>query len=169
MKIGKQLCVDQTLKLIIFQVEHLELVSPSRFFMSCSSFLHPSLCLVPPNIVAHSPEHLPLVVREGRDARFSCRAVGRPTPLLVWHVNGLSRPGLVTMGMSSFRRQGNELTSCQTYASFPFFFVYLVAGHNESVLILRNVSRFDSGRVDCSASNHLSTVNRQFLLQVTCQ
>ena len=44
-----------------------------------------------------------------------------------------------------------------------------MAGQNESVLVLRNVSRLDSGRVDCSASNHLSTVNRQFLLQVTCQ
>ncbi len=38
-----------------------------------------------------------------------------------------------------------------------------------SVLILRNVSRLDSGRVDCSASNTLSTVNRQFLLYVKCK
>ncbi len=38
-----------------------------------------------------------------------------------------------------------------------------------SILILRNISRFDSGRVDCSASNTLSTVNRQFLLYVKCK
>ncbi|CAF3589713.1 unnamed protein product [Rotaria sp. Silwood1] len=37
---------------------------------------------------------------------------------------------------------------------------------NESILILHNISRFDSGRVDCSASNILSTVNRQFFLYV---
>ena len=45
----------------------------------------------------------------------------------------------------------------------------LASGNNESVLWLKNVSRFDSGRIDCSASNNLSTVNRQFLLQVTCK
>lgn len=45
----------------------------------------------------------------------------------------------------------------------------LVDGKNESILILRNISRFHSGRVDCSASNALSTVNRQFLLYVKCK
>ena len=45
----------------------------------------------------------------------------------------------------------------------------LVDGKNESILILRNISRFHSGRVDCSASNALSTVNRQFLLFVKCK
>lgn len=43
------------------------------------------------------------------------------------------------------------------------------ADKNESVLILRNISRFDAGRVDCSASNILSTVNRQFFLYVKCK
>jgi len=47
--------------------------------------------------------------------------------------------------------------------------MFIVEGKNESILILRNISRFDSGRVDCSASNTLSTVNRQFLLYVKCK
>ncbi|UJR27871.1 hypothetical protein I4U23_009136 [Adineta vaga] len=94
--------------------------------------------LIPPRIISHSPEDMGLTVREGRDARFSCTASGRPTPIIVWQVNGLSRPALITT----------------------------IAGTNESILILRNVSRFDSGRVDCSATNTLSTVNRQFLLHV---
>jgi hypothetical protein len=47
--------------------------------------------------------------------------------------------------------------------------MFIVDGKNESILILRNISRFDSGRVDCSASNTLSTVNRQFLLHVKCK
>ncbi|CAF1485282.1 unnamed protein product [Adineta steineri] len=94
--------------------------------------------LIPPRITSHAPEDMRMIVREGKDARFSCTATGRPTPTIVWQVNGLSRPTLVTT----------------------------IAGTNESVLILRNVSRFDSGRVDCSATNTLSTVNRQFLLDV---
>jgi len=94
--------------------------------------------LIPPRIISHSPEHMRMTVREGRDTRFSCTASGRPAPIILWHVNGLSRPGTVTT----------------------------IASNNESVLILRNISRFDSGRVDCSASNTLSTVNRQFLLYV---
>ena len=56
-------------------------------------------------------------------------------------------------------RRRRKLTSCH----------YVVAGRNESVLILRNVSQLDSGRVDCSATNTLSTVNRQFLLHVKCK
>ncbi|CAF1498227.1 unnamed protein product [Rotaria magnacalcarata] len=94
--------------------------------------------LIPPRIISHSPEHMRKTIREGHNARFSCTASGRPTPVIVWHVNGLSRPAIVTT----------------------------ITGKNESILILRNVSRFDSGRVDCSASNTLSTVNRQFLLHV---
>ena len=39
-----------------------------------------------------------LTVREGRNARFSCRATGHPEPNIIWHVNGLSRPGLLSMG-----------------------------------------------------------------------
>ena len=62
------------------------------------------------------------------------------------------------------RLNNRKLTSCHTSRLY-----ILVAGNNESVLILRNVSRFDSGRVDCSASNILSTVNRQFLLYVKCK
>ncbi|CAF1633648.1 unnamed protein product [Adineta ricciae] len=94
--------------------------------------------LIPPRIISHSPEDMSLTVREGQDARFSCTASGRPTPVIVWQVNGLSRPTMITT----------------------------IAGTNESILILRNASRFDSGRVDCSATNSLSTVNRQFLLHV---
>ncbi|CAF1325431.1 unnamed protein product [Rotaria magnacalcarata] len=94
--------------------------------------------LIPPRIVSHSPEHMRMTVREGQDARFSCIATGHPTPSIIWHVNGLLKSDTVT----------------------------IVEGKNESILILRNVSRFDSGRVDCSASNTLSTVNRQFLLYV---
>lgn len=55
--------------------------------------------LVPPRIISHSPEHMHLTVREGRDARFSCMAFGRPVPVIVWHVNGLSRPALVNKSM----------------------------------------------------------------------
>jgi hypothetical protein len=40
-----------------------------------------------------------MTVREGRNARFSCAASGRPAPVILWHVNGLSRPGTVTTGM----------------------------------------------------------------------
>ncbi|CAF1298909.1 unnamed protein product [Adineta steineri] len=94
--------------------------------------------LIPPRIISHTPEHMHMTVREGRDAEFSCIASGHPTPTIIWHVNGLSRPGIVAT----------------------------IEGKNESVLILRNISRYDSGRVDCSASNTLSTVNRQFLLYV---
>ena len=42
---------------------------------------------------------MPVIAREGRDVRFSCRASGRPMPDILWHVNGLSRPGIMTMGM----------------------------------------------------------------------
>ncbi|CAF0941235.1 unnamed protein product [Rotaria sordida] len=94
--------------------------------------------LVPPRIISHSPEHMRMTVREGNDVQFSCTATGHPTPSIIWHVNGLLKSDLVTM----------------------------IEGKNESILILRNVSRFDAGRVDCSASNTLSTVNRQFLLYV---
>ncbi|CAF4380051.1 unnamed protein product, partial [Rotaria socialis] len=94
--------------------------------------------LMPPRIISHSPEHMRKTIREGHNARFSCTASGRPTPIILWHVNGVLRPATVTT----------------------------ITGKNESILILRNVSRFDSGRVDCSASNTLSTVNRQFLLHV---
>lgn len=66
---------------------------------------------------------------------------------------------------SIFNLCTQKLTSCQT----SFLFAFLVAGHNASVLILRNISRSDSGRVDCSATNTLSTVNRQFLLNVRCK
>jgi hypothetical protein len=52
--------------------------------------------LVPPHIVAHSPEQMPITIREGRDVRFSCRAVGRPTPDVTWHVNGILKNGTVT-------------------------------------------------------------------------
>lgn len=55
--------------------------------------------LVPPRIISHAPEHMHLTVREGRDARFSCMAFGRPVPVIVWHVNGLSRPALVSKSM----------------------------------------------------------------------
>jgi hypothetical protein len=55
--------------------------------------------LVPPQIISHSPEHMRMTVRENRSARFSCIATGRPAPIIVWHVNGLSRPATVTMGM----------------------------------------------------------------------
>jgi hypothetical protein len=58
-----------------------------------------SIILVPPRIIAHSPEHMHMTIREGRDARFSCIATGHPVPTIIWHVNGLSRPGIVTMGM----------------------------------------------------------------------
>ncbi|CAF2886222.1 unnamed protein product [Rotaria sp. Silwood2] len=94
--------------------------------------------LVPPRIISHSPEHMRMTVREGNDAQFSCTATGHPTPSIIWHVNSLLKSDTVT----------------------------IVEGKNESIFILRNVSRFDSGRVDCSASNILSTVNRQFLLYV---
>jgi len=40
-----------------------------------------------------------MTVREGRDARFSCTASGRPAPVILWHVNGLSRPATVTTSM----------------------------------------------------------------------
>ncbi len=40
-----------------------------------------------------------MTVREGRDVQFSCTATGHPIPIIIWHVNGLSRPGIVTMGM----------------------------------------------------------------------
>jgi hypothetical protein len=40
-----------------------------------------------------------MTVREGRDARFSCIASGRPVPVILWHVNGLSRPATVITGM----------------------------------------------------------------------
>lgn len=118
--------------------------------------------LVPPRIIAHSPEHMHLTIREGHNARFSCTASGRPTPVILWHVNGLSRPATVTTRMSKVLKE-RKLTSCHTS-----IFIYLVTGKNASILILRNVTRFDSGRVDCSASNTLSTVNRQFLLHVKC-
>ena len=103
-----------------------------------------------------------LTVSEGRDAEFSCVATGHPPPLIIWHVNGLSRPGVVTTGRS---KKNRELTSCHTH----IYLSSLVEGKNASILILRNVSRFDSGRVDCSATNTLSTVNRQFLLDVKCK
>jgi hypothetical protein len=57
------------------------------------------ILLVPPRIISHSPEHMRMTVRENRNARFSCIATGRPAPIIVWHVNGLSRPATVTMGM----------------------------------------------------------------------
>jgi len=100
-----------------------------------------------------------MTVREGRDARFSCMATGHPTPEIIWHVNGLSRPGIVTLG----RKRKKETTT------YPVTCFLLVDGKNESMLILRNLSRLDSGRVDCSASNLLNTVNRQFLLIVKCK
>jgi hypothetical protein len=40
-----------------------------------------------------------MTVREGREARFSCIATGHPVPNIIWHVNGLSRPGIMTKGM----------------------------------------------------------------------
>jgi hypothetical protein len=40
-----------------------------------------------------------MTVREGREARFSCSATGHPVPNIIWHVNGLSRPGIMTKGM----------------------------------------------------------------------
>jgi hypothetical protein len=40
-----------------------------------------------------------MTVREGHDARFSCEATGHPKPTIIWHVNGLSRPGIETTGM----------------------------------------------------------------------
>jgi hypothetical protein len=57
------------------------------------------LFLVPPQIVSHSPEHMRMTVREGHDARFLCVATGHPAPTIIWHVNGLSRPGIERMGM----------------------------------------------------------------------
>jgi hypothetical protein len=59
--------------------------------------------LVPPQVISHSPEDMRMTVREGRDARFSCAASGRPAPIILWHVNGLSRPGTVTTSMRSFK------------------------------------------------------------------
>lgn len=58
-----------------------------------------NLILVPPRIVSHSPEHMHVAIREGRDVQFSCIATGHPSPIIIWHVNGLSRPGIVTTGM----------------------------------------------------------------------
>jgi Immunoglobulin domain len=137
--------------------------------------------LVPPRIVSHSPEHMHMTVREGRDARFSCTAFGRPVPVIVWHVNGLSRPGTVSTSMSSFEEQEREKRSLTELVTpshrllsffssfFVFFLSFRLANTNESILILRNITRVDAGRVDCSASNTLSTVNRQFLLHVKCK
>ena len=137
-----------------------------QWFWSFSFFLLLSF-LVPPQVISHSPEDMRMTVREGRDARFSCTASGRPAPVILWHVNGLSRPGIVTTSKTiEFHRSQIDILS---HISVFFWYKFLVAGNNESVLILRNISRFDSGRVDCSASNSLSTVNRQFLLYVKCK
>lgn len=114
--------------------------------------------LVPPRIISHSPQNMRMTVREGRTARFSCRATGHPVPSIIWHVNALSRPGVLSTGMY------DAATAVSRNIS-----IFLVDGKNESILILRNISRFHSGRVDCSASNTLSTVNRQFLLSVKCK
>ena len=38
---------------------------------------------------------MPVLLREGRDVRFTCRATGRPLPEIVWHVNGVARPTLI--------------------------------------------------------------------------
>jgi hypothetical protein len=54
--------------------------------------------LVPPRIISHSPENMRMTVREGRSARFSCLATGHPVPTIIWHFNGLSRPGIVSTG-----------------------------------------------------------------------
>jgi len=43
-----------------------------------------------------------MTVREGHNAQFSCTAFGRPTPVIVWHVNGLSRPGTITTSTFEF-------------------------------------------------------------------
>ena len=125
--------------------------------------------LVPPRIISHAPEHMHLTVREGRDARFSCMAFGRPVPVIVWHVNGLSRPALASKSMlfafDLERWQNFFIVDILSHFLLPL----LAATQNESILLLRNVSRLDAGRVDCSASNTLSTVNRQFLLHVKCE
>ena len=63
--------------------------------------------LVPPQVIAHSPEDMRMTVREGRDARFSCTASGRPAPVILWHVNGLSRPGIVTTSKTIVQRKEN--------------------------------------------------------------
>jgi hypothetical protein len=70
---------------------------------------------------------------------------------------------MVYRGQESLQRVCKEKIDILSHISF------VVEGKNESILILRNISRFDAGRVDCSASNTLSTVNRQFLLYVKCK
>ena len=48
-----------------------------------------------------------ITVRQGRDARFSCIATGNPTPTILWHVNGLSRPGIITMSIYKTKKKRN--------------------------------------------------------------
>ena len=141
--------------------EHFSLIFHTFNECQCSSHF----VLVPPRIISHSPKHMHLTVREGRDARFSCMAFGRPVPVIVWHVNGLSRPALVSNSMLFVF----DLERRQNFSSLTSRHSFFAATHNGSILHLRNISRLDAGRVDCSASNTLSTVNRQFLLHVECE
>ncbi len=76
--------------------------------------------------------------------------------------------GLRQLQRVCYSLKKRKLTFCHT-SFYIYIYIFIVAGNNVSVLILRNVSRLDSGRVDCSASNTLSTVNRQFLLSVKCK
>ena len=161
--------VDQS-RCIVSHVDHISLSMNTilrggeRVAIALSNTFERLLFLsVPPRIISHSPEQMHLTVREGRDAQFSCMAFGRPIPVIVWHVNGLSRPATVTTSTSRARQLNWHFVTPLNLIAF------LVAGKNESILVLRNLSRFDSGRVDCSARNTLSTVNRQFLLHVKCK
>jgi len=91
--------------LVVSHVHHISLSMNTILRQDFIGHVHFTIylsILVPPRIISHSPEHMRMTVREGRNARFSCIASGRPAPVIVWDVNGLSRSATVTTSMLEF-------------------------------------------------------------------
>ena len=109
--------------------------------------------IVSPNII--SPvEGQQLFITEGSDGSITCTATGYPPPAVGWQTN-----------------DGNPLSDGRLVSGVPIMFSTGI-GNVTSVsveLMVTGAMRVDTGMYKCSASNEISSTNRNITITIQCK